>query len=82
MNVVAELIEQCVAENAPIAIDRIEYQKKYDGPAERFNRAPKSASPSRSSRQSGRISGGLRNPHCVNAVVQWGYFAPFRMAIF
>ncbi len=39
MNVVAELIEQCVAENARIALDRTEYQKKYDGLAERFNRA-------------------------------------------
>ena len=31
MNVVAELIEQCVAENARIALDQTEYQKKYDG---------------------------------------------------
>ena len=39
MNVVAELIEQCVAENARIALDQTEYQKKYDGLAGRFNRA-------------------------------------------
>ena len=39
MNVVAELIEQCVAENARIALDQTEYQKKYDGLAERFNGA-------------------------------------------
>ncbi len=36
---VAELIEQCVAENARIALDQTEYQKKYDGLAGRFNRA-------------------------------------------
>ena len=34
MNVVAELIGQCVAENARIALDQTEYQKKYDGLAE------------------------------------------------
>ncbi len=39
MNVVAELIEQCVAENARIALDQTEYQKKYDGLAERFSGA-------------------------------------------
>ena len=39
MNVVTELIEQCVAENACVALDQTEYQKKYDGLAERFNRA-------------------------------------------
>ena len=39
MNVVAELIEQCVAENARVALDQTEYQKKYDGLAGRFNRA-------------------------------------------
>lgn len=39
MNVVAELIGQCVAENARVAIDQTEYQKKYDGLAGRFNRA-------------------------------------------
>ena len=39
MNVVAELIEQCVAENARVALDQTKYQKKYDGLAGRFNRA-------------------------------------------
>ena len=39
MNVVAELIEQCVAENARFDLEQKEYQKKYDGLAERFNRA-------------------------------------------
>ena len=39
MNVVAELIEQCVAENARVALDQTEYQKKYDGLAGRFNGA-------------------------------------------
>ena len=39
INVVAELIEQCVAENARVALDQTEYQKKYDGLAERFNGA-------------------------------------------
>lgn len=39
MNVVAELIGQCVAENARVALDQTEYQKKYDGLAGRFNRA-------------------------------------------
>ena len=38
MNVVAELIEQCMAENARVALDQTEYQKKYDGLAERFDR--------------------------------------------
>lgn len=39
MNVAAELIGQCVAENARIALDQTEYQKKYDGMAERFSGA-------------------------------------------
>ena len=39
MNVAAELIKQCVAENARTALDQTEYQKKYSGLAERFNRA-------------------------------------------
>ena len=39
MNVTAELIKQCVAENARTALDQTEYQKKYSGLAERFNRA-------------------------------------------
>jgi hypothetical protein len=36
MNVVAELIEQCVAENARIALDQTEYQKKYDADPKLF----------------------------------------------
>lgn len=39
MNVAAELIKQCVVENARTALDQTEYQKKYSGLAERFNRA-------------------------------------------
>lgn len=37
LNVVAELIQQCVNENARIALDQEEYQKRYDGLAERFD---------------------------------------------
>ena len=36
MNLVAELIEQCVAENARIALDQTEYQKKYDADPKLF----------------------------------------------
>ena len=39
MNVVAELIQQCINENARIALDQEKYQKKYDGLAARFDRA-------------------------------------------
>lgn len=39
MNAAAKLIKQCVAENARTALDQTEYQKKYSGLAERFNRA-------------------------------------------
>ena len=38
MNIVAEMIQQCVNENARIALDQTEYQKKYDGLADRFDR--------------------------------------------
>jgi len=38
LNVVAELIQQWVRENAQVAIDQAEYQARYDGLAERFNR--------------------------------------------
>ncbi len=38
MNIVAEMIQQCVNENAHIALDQTEYQKKYDGLADRFDR--------------------------------------------
>ncbi len=37
-NIVAEMIQQCVNENARIALDQTEYQKKYDGLADRFDR--------------------------------------------
>ena len=36
MNIVAEMIQQCVNENARIALDQTEYQKKYDGLADRI----------------------------------------------
>ena len=39
LNVVAELIQQCVRENAYVALDQTEYQARYDGLAERFDRA-------------------------------------------
>ena len=38
MNVVAELIQQCVSENAHVALNKTEYQARYDGLAERFDR--------------------------------------------
>ena len=38
LNVVAELIQQCVSENAHVALDQTEYQARYDGLAERFDR--------------------------------------------
>lgn len=37
LNVVAEMIQQCVNENARIALDQEEYQRRYDGLAERFD---------------------------------------------
>ena len=38
MNTVAGLIEECIAENARIAQDQGEYQKRYDSLAKRFDR--------------------------------------------
>lgn len=38
LNVVAELMQQCVKENAHVARDQTEYQARYDGLAERFDR--------------------------------------------
>ena len=38
LNVVAELIQQCVRENAHVVLDQTEYQARYDGLAERFDR--------------------------------------------
>lgn len=37
LNVVAELIQQCIKENAQIALDQKEYQKRYDGLAKRLD---------------------------------------------
>ena len=38
LNVVAEMVQQCVSENAHKALDQTEYQKRYDGLVERFDR--------------------------------------------
>ena len=38
LNVVAGLIQQCIDENAHVALDQTEYQARYDGLAERFDR--------------------------------------------
>lgn len=38
MNVVAGLIQQCINGNACVALDQTEYQVRYDGLAERFDR--------------------------------------------
>ena len=37
LNVVAELIQQCIKENARIALDQDEYQKRYDGLAKQLD---------------------------------------------
>ena len=39
LNIAAELIEECIKENAHIALDQAEYQKRYDGLVARFNKA-------------------------------------------
>lgn len=31
INIAAELIEECIKENAHVALDQAEYQKRYDG---------------------------------------------------
>lgn len=36
--VVSELLQQCIQENAHVALDQTEYQKRYDGLTERFNK--------------------------------------------
>ena len=36
MEVVAEMIQQCIHENANVALDQAEYQKRYDGLTKRF----------------------------------------------
>ena len=38
-NVVAGLIEDCIKENAHVALDQAEYQKRYDALVDRFNTA-------------------------------------------
>lgn len=37
--VVSELLQQCIQENAHVALDQTEYQKRYDGLTARFNKA-------------------------------------------
>lgn len=37
--VVSELMHQCIHENAHVALDQAEYQKRYDGLVERFDKA-------------------------------------------
>ena len=37
INIAAELIEECIKENAHVALDQAEYQKRYDGLVARFD---------------------------------------------
>ena len=37
INIAAELIEECIKENAHAALDQAEYQKRYDGLVARFD---------------------------------------------
>lgn len=39
INIAAELVEECIRENAHIALDQAEYQKRYDGLASRYDEA-------------------------------------------
>ena len=39
INIAAELIEDCIKENAHVALDQAEYQKRYDGLVPRFDKA-------------------------------------------
>ena len=39
LNIAAELIEECIKENAHVALDQAEYQKRYDGLVARFDKA-------------------------------------------
>jgi len=39
MGIVAEMIQQCINENAQVALDQTEYQKRYDSLAQRFEAA-------------------------------------------
>ena len=39
INIAAELIEECIKENAHVALDQADYQKRYDGLVARFDKA-------------------------------------------
>ena len=39
LNEVAGLIEDCIKENARVALDQAEYEKRYNGLVERFDKA-------------------------------------------
>lgn len=39
INIAAELIEDCIKENAHVALDQAEYQKRYDALVARFDKA-------------------------------------------
>lgn len=39
MAVVSDLIEKCIYENAHVALDQVEYKKRYDGLTARFDTA-------------------------------------------
>ena len=39
INIAAELIEECIKENAHVALDQVEYQKRYDGLVAQFDKA-------------------------------------------
>ncbi len=39
INIATELIEECIKENAHVALDQVEYQKRYDGLVARFDKA-------------------------------------------
>ena len=39
INIAAELIEECIKENAHVALDQAEYQKRYDALVVRFDKA-------------------------------------------
>ena len=39
INIAAELIEECIKENAHVALDQAEYQKRYDALVARFDKA-------------------------------------------
>ena len=36
---VSDMVQQCIYENAHVALDQTEYQKRYDGLTERFEKA-------------------------------------------